>query len=745
MKKSTRNLTIFGALAIALTVVAILFFKSDTGEKFREYLYTAAGGGGGGGGTTSYYTDRDGNWTNTRSWQSRDYPGTTIDADEIAYINHDINMNDDIEVKGQLIINSAGELGNNGKKLKVKDGGSVTVNGALDVKELEIEEGSSLTSTATITVKNKLKIDEDCSATFGGPVVGTPNCELEIKDNSTVTFNDTCSFKKVKKIENSTATFNGGIYVKDKVEKIKGSTVVFDGNCYFKGEMKSIENNSTVTFQGTTTFKKKVKVKNSHVKFKGTATIEDDLEIEEDGGSSQLTVTGTLTVEGDFDNDGAIDVKSSSVSTGVFNVQGSSSGSKTITFYRYIRKEGWHYISSPVHNSSTDVFWGGAIYAYDESTGSWTAISAGQTMPDMKGYDVYYQTANHTITFTGTMNEGSVSMSLTKDNDGYNMVGNPYPATIDWQAGSGWTKTNINDAVYIWDDTTQNTMTFISGVGTNGGTRYIPPTMAFFVKCNNASGGTLAMTDDVKVGQSVAFRSSSTDNMLRLTLQGEKYADETVIKFTDDASEVFDPEQDAQKFFSYNVQVPQIYTKLPDYDVAINAMPATLGNIDIPLFINTKVAGEYTIKFDFSDDNLNMNVLLEDLDLNKTTDLQSDGYTFESKQVLDYNRFVIHFIPAQKVDNTGGTVSNNTTTGMEDEVIQEFNIWSVMKVIYIDPNPDVTDGDIYVHDLNGREVIKQKYQSNSKNQILVDEAPGYYIVSIIKGNQKLASQKVLIR
>ena len=38
-------------------------------------------------------------------------------------------------------------------------------------------------------------------------------------------------------------------------------------------------------------------------------------------------------------------------------------------------------------------------------------------------------------------------MTYTK---GFNLVGNPYPSAIDWDAASGWTKTNIDNAVYYF-------------------------------------------------------------------------------------------------------------------------------------------------------------------------------------------------------------------------------------------------------------------------------------------------------
>ncbi len=70
----------------------------------------------------------------------------------------------------------------------------------------------------------------------------------------------------------------------------------------------------------------------------------------------------------------------------------------------------------------------------------------------------------NTIDVTGIVNNGNVSITLYNNNNpftqGFNLVGNPYPSPIDWDAISGWTKSIL-------------TMLFISSVQQMSMTEYI--------------------------------------------------------------------------------------------------------------------------------------------------------------------------------------------------------------------------------------------------------------------------------
>lgn len=81
---------------------------------------------------------------------------------------------------------------------------------------------------------------------------------------------------------------------------------------------------------------------------------------------------------------------------------------------------------------------------------------------------------------------------------GWNLVGNPTPSTIDWDASPGWTKTNMDGTIYIWDpaDTSGGYKTW-NGTTGNLGSGLVAPFQAFWVKANGA-GPSLKCDNGVK-------------------------------------------------------------------------------------------------------------------------------------------------------------------------------------------------------------------------------------------------------
>jgi len=169
-----------------------------------------------------------------------------------------------------------------------------------------------------------------------------------------------------------------------------------------------------------------------------------------------VSAANLIKVYNYFTNNGTFTLKSNTTRTAMLIDAGADSmltGSGTYKFERYIPQGGWHYVSSPIvyTTNSSNFFWGGALYDYNETAHSWTKKQNNQQLDVMRGYDAYFKNGDKTIVFSGKYNTGEISISLTKNSDGYNFIGNPYPCTVDWDNSNGWTKTNIDNAIYIWD------------------------------------------------------------------------------------------------------------------------------------------------------------------------------------------------------------------------------------------------------------------------------------------------------
>ncbi|MES2388241.1 MAG: LamG-like jellyroll fold domain-containing protein, partial [Bacteroidota bacterium] len=135
---------------------------------------------------------------------------------------------------------------------------------------------------------------------------------------------------------------------------------------------------------------------------------------------------------------------------------------------------------------------------------------------------------------------------------GFNLVGNPYAASINWDSPS-WTKTNIGAAIYIWNPATSSYTSYVTGIGgVNGGTSTIAKGQAFFVAATSAS-PVLAVTPSVlATNQASVIRSSATGN-LRFSLLAQVYTDEMLLVRNESGVTELNNSKDAVKLFGSNL------------------------------------------------------------------------------------------------------------------------------------------------------------------------------------------------
>lgn len=200
---------------------------------------------------------------------------------------------------------------------------------------------------------------------------------------------------------------------------------------------------------------------------------------------------------------------------------------------------------------------------------------------------------NRTMSVTGTPFTGLVSKNLTFTpagfgGGGWNLVANPYPSAIDWNAMRFDVANNSADlsaAVHIWNGVARNygTWTALSaGTGTGVGisSSLIASGQAFFVKASAAR--TLIYRESFKsrVGANV-MRGAALDNELKFKLtQGHNW-DEAAVLFYPDANHMHD-QFDAQNLPSA-VDISSSY--VPGTNLAINVMGELQNPVQIPVNI----------------------------------------------------------------------------------------------------------------------------------------------------------------
>ncbi|RZA02826.1 MAG: T9SS type A sorting domain-containing protein [Sphingobacteriaceae bacterium] len=229
-----------------------------------------------------------------------------------------------------------------------------------------------------------------------------------------------------------------------------------------------------------------------------------------------------------------------------------------------------------------------------------------------------------TFTHTGYLNQGNITvkpwfnasssnLSYTASTPisvrGFNLVGNPYASSIDWDnAVSGGT--NITNTIWIYNPTLKAYATYIAGtggIGTNFNgvdANIIPSGQGFYVKSTSTSAA-LTFTEAHKVGTQVPAASlllataptPVAPSYLRLQIVKDNLnKDEALVFFKDNASTDFLVNEDAE-YLRGNNQVVISTQATNNFALAINqlALPTQGKNQQIPVNVLVPSNGDYQI------------------------------------------------------------------------------------------------------------------------------------------------------
>jgi len=380
----------------------------------------------------------------------------------------------------------------------------------------------------------------------------------------------------------------------------------------------------------------------------------------------------------------------------------------------------WHLISSPVANATASMFMELFLQNHTESTNLYTDITNPSTpLIPMQGYALWNDLIG-TASFQGTLNSGNIGAAdnLTRINQGWNLVGNPYASPIDWDAASGWTKTNVDDATYRHVNNA-TWASYVGGVGINGGSRYIPSCQGFFVGVSSGfTTGTLSMSNGVRTHSTSDFYKDEVSDLVRLQVSGNGYTDETVIRFLDDAMTGFDSQWDAHKLFGIVPESPAIYS-VENGMMSINTLPS---EATTHIGVKAGVPGEFTISATETSEFTQLN--LEDLVTGDVTNLLQDSYTF-SYSINSDNRFMLHF----------------TSMGMPEKPASPIQIYPQGQYIVVIAPNDIS-GNLSVFNLMGQEIANTGIHGGLNTISIKKNA--YYIVKVVC-NDGVITEKILIK
>lgn len=341
---------------------------------------------------------------------------------------------------------------------------------------------------------------------------------------------------------------------------------------------------------------------------------------------------------------------------------------------------------------------GASLKRYMESTlGSfnkgYTAVPATggnnsqQLIPGV-GYDSYMWNAVGPIVLdlTGTINSGTINFSVSHTPsspavptaDGWNLVGNPYPSAIQWNNGAGWSRTNIDATVWVWDVVgkvwqSYNANTSVGNL-TNG---VIALGQGFWVYAPTPGAASMSINENAKFTASDGsfYRQRSPFATLKVSLKRDESVDESFIVMHQEGDEGL-------------VSSPKLILGMERHYVAVQSEGVAYGHYlrsavstdDIPLIIDSETDGELTLAFEYLNGVDFSEYYLNDLIEYRSVSLRSGmSYKFNfAKDASTSARFVLSRTPLESADSRNTvSVFPNPTQGKLTVKVESGNIQAV--------------------------------------------------------------------
>jgi hypothetical protein len=449
-------------------------------------------------------------------------------------------------------------------------------------------------------------------------------------------------------------------------------------------------------------------------------TIEENALLTVQSGGT-LSISGDLVIESQYFG-GSTTGNLVDQTNGGVTISGSVTVQQAILGAEVGNNDQWHLISSPVNSfNSTDVFEHCYLRGFDESTNEYVNIGENITENTaMKGYATMYAygggaSSFKTLEFSGTLNTGNKSISCSMDNNGWNLVGNPYPSAIDWDLIDAGLPANLNKTYYVLDGITQTFKHYMNGGAGNTAGQYIPAMNGFFVECNNAAGATLSLQNSYRAAQQENFlKNDNSNDIITLKVTGNEIEDQITVFFRDQATVGFDRDYDVHKMFTAAVLPPQIYVNHENEYFAVNAYPTDQIPSEIPLGFLSGTETEFTFSLSSTDlINSELSLVLYDAKEDIYTDLrQISTYTFNYSISDNPYRFKLML----------------NTTGIEEQDYFPFNVWLSANKLMINTG-DETAEHIYLYDISGK-LIKEEIGAANQIYIQLPGAKSVYIIRI---------------
>lgn len=543
-----------------------------------------------------------------------------------------------------------------------------------------------------------------------------------------------------------------------------GTTTVSGGTLVLQSDLSSsdvtVENGATLEIDGTITLK--------------SLTVNT-------GGQVSITAGNALTVSNAIVNNGTITLESTSTSYSSLIPEGTITG--TVNYARHVNGNSTlgdtnaigdnDLISAPVSGQTFFDFATAnpnllenpgdatekAFAIFDKTTGTYenyfTTTNAGTTLDAGVGYRAATNNTS-TLTFTGTVNTGTVSYNIVNSGPmqaDWNLIGNPYPsyllveAFLQHEVDTGVENKDLfqpdTAAIYGYDgDVNGSTGYTIYNLATADPTTVIAPGQGFLVSADPAD---VAAYD---VEFTTAMRTTGTDDdfivgrggsLINLELQLTTATDGAVTDFyfNANASLGLDPGYDAAIFGG--IAPPfSIYSLLVEDNDGTPFIIQALGDMDfgdttVALGVNANQGEQLTFSVSTNTLPSTVEVYLDDTVASTSTLLSSGDYVLTpATELIGTGRFYLRFS-----DSSLSTVENS----FDDLTI--YTNQAQRSIVISGQLVEHTIANIY--DIQGRLVRSQQLDTTTTLQTIAasELGTGVYIVEL-SNDRTSKTEKIIL-
>lgn len=613
---------------------------------------------------------------------------------------------------------------------------------------------------------NKLSVNADLQLTNGAQIdASTTASTLEFTGAiaqsipANALFNNQVNNLTVNNPQN--VILNGTLHLLHQLTAVNGRLNTFAQSPIFHYSGNSLQNIDENQFVNNNIYQ--LHINNTvGVKLNTQLLVSADMTIET-GAKFSISAGQTLKIDGvTINNSGASGFVLESNASGTASlIHNSNNVAAKVQRYFDGAATEWRFISTPVNGQALDNVWkhtgsygdgtGYDLYVWDELSScwiynlnttvapTWTSVHAGNNFIPGNGYLYATQQLNPTREFDGLLNNGNVAVTLSSLGDathkGFNLIGNPYPSSIDWKAPSGYNRNMLvlnggGYDIWTWSNTANNYGVYNSADPTNNGTnnvsRYIAPMQAFYVRANTAGNFVFANTSRTHQGASDWRKAPlyiQTPQVLSIKISSPEGLGADEIRIV---SGLDKQEPGAAKMFSSVATAPSVYLPYDKQKHSVFYVADFNSKTNFDLAFKAGKKSKYEFLIEFTDEQFT-SVYVYDRKLNKTQAMQSgQSFVFDGDEKDEVNRFVLYFD------------KNKTQHDVLDVAISPQNAGVGV---------DLTHAAFGVYrcailDLSGRK-LKELVIRSGENQIIPFDKKGVYIINIYNENKQFKSKVVL--